>query len=283
MMNDYSNILLLADFDRTLTDTNSRIPERNLDAIRAFTAAGGAFSVATGRSVPMFRARAAAIPYNVPLILFNGAGTYDYRTEQLDDPVPMPDGKALTAWLAREFPDLNLEIEGVDRHYLLGENPMRDEFYRVNETACVHVTLDELPERILKVSLLGSFRDLTVRQFFTNENPAQIARFDEVVARIGTEWPMLVADRSAQRILDIQQLAATKGAAARRLANRLGRNLLVCVGDARNDLTMLREADLAFAPSDCESAVREAGFPLVCPCDDGSVADVIERLREICV
>ena len=54
-MTDFSNVLLLADFDRTLTDTNSRIPARNLDAIRAFTEAGGAFTVATGRSIPMFR------------------------------------------------------------------------------------------------------------------------------------------------------------------------------------------------------------------------------------
>lgn len=280
-MTDFSHVLLLADFDRTLTDTNSRIPARNIEAIRAFTEAGGAFTVATGRSVPMFRSRAAEIPYNVPLILYNGAGAYDYRTEQLEDPVPMSEGKALTAWLAREFPDLNLEIQGVERHYLLGDNPMRDDFYRSNRTEFVHVTLDSLPERILKVSLLGSFRDLTVRQFFSDENPRQIARFDEVVARIGAEWPDLVADRSAQRILDIQVRSATKGAAARRLARRLGRPLLVCAGDARNDLTMLLEADLAFAPADCDPAVRAAGISLVCPCDDGSVADVIERLRAL--
>lgn len=280
-MTDFSHILLLADFDRTLTDSNSRIPVRNLEAIRSFTARGGAFTVATGRSVPMFRARAAEIPYNVPLILFNGAGTYDYRTEQLDDTVPMPEGKALTAWIAAEYPDLNLEIEGVDRHYLLGDNPMRDDFYRVNHTACVHVTLEELPAEVLKVSLLGSFRDLTVRQFFSDAFPDEIARFDELAARIGAEWPGLVADRSGQRILDIQERSATKGAAARRLAERLGRELLVCVGDARNDLSMLLEADLAYAPADCEPALREAGIPTVCVCDEGCVADVIALLEHL--
>ena len=280
-MTDFSNVLLLADFDRTLTDTNSRIPARNLEAIRAFTEAGGAFTVATGRSIPMFRARAAEIPYNVPLILYNGAGAYEYRTERLEDAVPMPNAPALIAWLAEEFPDLNLEIQGVRRHLLFGENPLRDKFYRSNRTEFVHITQQELPERILKVSLLGSFRDDTVRQFFTDENPAQIARFDEVVRRIGAEWPTLVADRSAQRILDIQHRSATKGAAAQRLAQRLGRSLLVCAGDARNDLTMLLEADLAFAPADCDPAVREAGIPLVCGCDRGCVADVIERLGSL--
>ncbi len=280
-MTDFSDILLLADFDRTLTDANSRIPVRNVEAIRAFTEAGGAFTVATGRSIPMFRARAAEIPCNVPLILYNGAGAYDYRTERLEDPVPMAEGKDLIAWLAKEYPTLNLEIQGVQRHFLLGGNPLRDDFYRVNRTAFVHAAQDSLPDRILKVSLLGSFRDLSVRQFFTDEKPEEIALFDELMVRLRAEWPGVSAERSAQRILDIQDRSATKGAAARRLARRLGRSLLVCAGDARNDLTMLREADLAFAPADCEAAVREAGIPLVCPCGEGSVADVIERLRAL--
>ena len=280
-MAEFSRVLLLADFDRTLTDTNSLIPERNLEAIRSFTARGGAFTVASGRSIPMFRARAAEIPYNVPLILFNGAALYDYRTEQLEDAFFMPEGRALTAWLAAEFPDLNLDIEGIHRHYLLGENPLRDDFFRVNHTEFVHITLDALPERIIKVALLGSFRDLTVRQFYSDEKPEEIRRFDELVARICAEWPNLATARSAHRILDIQNRSASKGTAARRLAGRLSRDLLVCVGDARNDLSMLREADLAYAPGDCEQAILDAGIPTVCPCDEGSVADVIELLEQI--
>ena len=278
-MADFSDILLLADYDRTLTDTRSRIPARNLEAIRAFTEAGGAFTVATGRSIPMFRARQAEIPYNVPLILCNGAASYDYRTGVLSEAVPLARGQALMRWLAREFPDLNLEIEEERCHYLIGEDPLRDAFYRENRTDCVHVTLDELPDRMLKISLLGSFRDTSVRQFFSGEKPAEIARFDEAARRIPEAFPEAAAERSAQRIIDIQSAAVTKGTAARRLARRLGRPLLVCVGDARNDLSMLREADLAFAPADCEQAVREAGIPVVCPCGEGAVADVIEILE----
>ena len=85
-MPDFSHILLLADFDRTLTDPESRIPARNVEAIRAFQAQGGAFTVATGRSIPMFLSREAEIPYNVPLILYNGGAFYDYRTDELLDP-----------------------------------------------------------------------------------------------------------------------------------------------------------------------------------------------------
>ena len=46
----YSDILLTVDFDRTLTDFESRIPQRNIEAIEYFIAHGGKFTVNTGRS-----------------------------------------------------------------------------------------------------------------------------------------------------------------------------------------------------------------------------------------
>ena len=52
-MGKFSDVLLTADYDRTLTAPDSSIPERNLEAIRYFMENDGAFTVNTGRSVPM--------------------------------------------------------------------------------------------------------------------------------------------------------------------------------------------------------------------------------------
>ena len=277
-MPDFSHILLLADFDRTLTGPDSRVPARNAAAIERFMACGGAFTVATGRSAPMFRARTPEIPYNTPLILYNGGATYDYRTETLADAVWIPEGRALLEYLAREFPDLHLEVQGKDYHYLIGDEPMRDAFYRRADTATAHVTVETMPYPILKASLLGTFFDDSVPQFFTRVPPEENARFDFAAAKIAADWPELVVDRAAPRIIDVQAPGVSKGAMARRVAKKLGREL-ICVGDARNDLSMLLEADRAFAPADCEEAVRAAGIPLVCPCGEGAVADVIALLE----
>ena len=51
----FSDVLLTVDFDRTLTAPDNTIPQRNLDAIRFFMEEGGAFTVNTGRSLPMAR------------------------------------------------------------------------------------------------------------------------------------------------------------------------------------------------------------------------------------
>ena len=51
----FSQVLLTADYDRTLTAPDSTSPPRNLEAIRYFMENGGAFTVNTGRSLPMAR------------------------------------------------------------------------------------------------------------------------------------------------------------------------------------------------------------------------------------
>ena len=97
-MGRFSKMLMAADFDRTLTDRKSEIPRANLDAILAFEREGGLFTVATGRSVPMFRARDPLIPSNAPLVLYNGGAYYDYKTETLSGAVWMPRGTSRRAF-----------------------------------------------------------------------------------------------------------------------------------------------------------------------------------------
>ena len=70
-----------------------------------------------------------------------------------------------------------------------------------------------------------------------------------------------------------------KNAAARQLQRELGKKILVCVGDAENDIPMLEGADYAFCPADGMVASR---FPNVCKCADGAIAEVIyKKIPEI--
>ena len=78
--------------------------------------------------------------------------------------------------------------------------------------------------------------------------------------------------RAAARIIDIHAKGVSKARSARELQARLGRKILVCVGDADNDLSMMRDADFAYAPADGHIADQ---FETVCNCASGAVADVI--------
>lgn len=280
-MTDFSDILMVADFDRTITAPDSTIPRANIDAIRYFTDRGGRFTVGTGRSAPMFRPHHAKIPTNAPLILYNGAAAYDYAAETLSGAVWMPTGRDLLEYITETFPGLWLEIQGVDAHYLIGENPAREAFYRDQGVAHRTVTLDEAPTRYHKLAIFGDFNEFGVSQFFRG-TPEEEARFAACQAKIMQDWPMLTADRAAMKIIDLQDRRAGKGTAARALANRLGRKTLICVGDAMNDASMLLEADLAFAPADCAEGIKALGVcTLVRPCAEGAIAGVVEYLENL--
>ena len=131
----------------------------------------------------------------------------------------------------------------------------------------------------LKFSLYGEIRDVTVADLY-NGSAEERARMDEVERilneRFGDKCEVF---RAATRIIDVHAKGVSKARAARELQARLGRKILVCVGDAHNDLPMMYDADYSYAPADGSIADR---FENVCKCADGAVADVIyKKIPEI--
>ena len=80
----FRDVLLAVDFDRTLTATDATIPERNIEAIRYFMENGGAFTINTGRSVPMTNWFRDQVSCNAPLLLYNGSAAYEQMEAYLD-------------------------------------------------------------------------------------------------------------------------------------------------------------------------------------------------------
>ncbi len=274
----FSDILLTVDYDRTLTAPDSTIPARNLEAIRYFMDHGGAFTVNTGRSLPMTRVFRDVVPVNAPLLLYNGSAAYDLAREELCfcQEIRLDLWQTVAQCLAL-FPDLTVEVQGLDAHYHFTENPGWEAFSEQN--ICAHrlaLPGDDLGP-FLKFSLYGAFHDITVDSFYAASDRER-RRMDEAQAllrdRFGGDCEVF---RAAARIIDVHAKGVSKGRSARRLQQQLGRKILVCIGDADNDLPMLQQADYAFVPADATLAGR---FPEVCPCAQGAVADVIYNQLE---
>ena len=276
-MGKFSDILLTVDYDRTLTAPDSTIPERNIEAIAYFMENGGAFTVNTGRSIPMYSSLMDVIPVNAPLLLYNGSGAYDKQAGELRFCRPIDlDWRQTIRRVKELLPDLTVEFQGTKAHYIFEENQMWREFCEHNHCPWGFASLEEDLGEFLKFSLYGQFREPTVAHLFDG-TPEEFARMDEAVRVIEEEFGDKVqVFRAAGRIIDVHAKGVSKGKSARRLLKELGRKHLVCVGDAQNDLTMLREADYAYVPGD---AALE-GFERVCRCADGAVADVIYKKCE---
>ena len=275
----FSDVLLTVDYDRTLTAPDSTIPERNLEAIRFFMENGGAFTVNTGRSLPMAKAFRDKVPVNAPLLLYNGGAAYDTQREELVfvKEIQMDLWKTVHE-LLELFPDLTVEVQALDKHYDFLPNPAWDAFSANN---CAYGTAQEGQDLgpFLKFSLYGEIRGVTVSQLYQG-SPEEVRRMDEAEKLLHEVYGDQVAVfRSGLRIIDVQAKGVSKAASARRLQKELGRKLLVCVGDAENDIVMLDGADFAFVPSD---AILKDRYENVCSCADGAVADVIyEKIPNI--
>jgi HAD superfamily hydrolase (TIGR01484 family) len=268
----FSDVLLTVDYDRTLTDTHANIPQRNLDAIRYFMENGGTFTVNSGRSLPMTQCFRDTVPVNAPLLLYTGSAWYDTVTGQLENCHLIDlDPMQVVYELQAKFPELTLEIQGVDHHYIFRKDPAWEEYIVQTGGSWAYATPDQTGP-FLKFAVYGTFASTKHADMY-QITPREEALFDEIIAYINRHWgDKLELFRACPRILDLHAKGVSKLRSARALQEKLGKKILVCVGDAENDLAMLEGADYAFCPSDGRVADR---FPNVCSCDAGAVADVI--------
>lgn len=270
----FHDILLTVDFDRTLTATDSTIPQRNLEAIRWFMDHGGSFTVNTGRSVPMSAENILGkVPVNAPLLLYNGSADFDVTTGKLSRyaPIALDPAEVLTD-IQQRFPQLNVEVQGLEAHYLLRKDAGWEAYCDHNQCAWGYITPQTVPQPMVKFAIYGQFRENTVAGMY-QATQAELEAFRQLEEYIHSKYGDTVDTfRACARILDVHAKNCGKLNAARALQKKLGKKILVCVGDAENDLTMLQGADYAFCPADGVVADR---FANVCPCDEGAVAEVI--------
>lgn len=272
-MSCFDQVLLTVDFDRTLTGPDGTIPRRNLDAIEYFMANGGAFTVNTGRSVATFWKELETIPVNAPFLLYNGSAAYENGKLTQLCPIELDVWQTM-AQVLEQFGDLNLEIQGTRVHHLL--NPS-DKLLALYENLQWRYAVAQVGEDVgpfIKFALFGDPYEPIVNSLFYG-TPEELNRFDMAERTLRQMFGDKVeVFRAAPRIIDVHAKGVSKIRAARQLQQKLGRQILVCVGDAENDISMLDGADYAFCPADGVVADR---YETVCDCAQGAVADVIYK------
>jgi len=271
----FSDVLLTVDYDRTLTGPDATIPKRKLEAIEYFMANGGTFTVNTGRSRPMVRCFEKIVPVNAPLLVYNGSAWFDPATEKLSQcKIIDVDTEAVITDLQNRFPELTVEVQGIQNHYIFRENKIWEEYVVNNGGTWAYGDPANVEQPFLKFSLYGNFVSKYVPHMYES-TPRELRLFEEATHYLeSTLGDKVDAFRACPRILDVHAKGCSKLNSARTLQKTLEKKYLVCVGDAENDLPMLLGADFAYCPADGVVANR---FENVCNCGDGAVADVIYK------
>lgn len=247
----YEGILLCSDFDGTL-GWGGTIPEVNINAIKDFCAKGGKFTISSGRGAD-FLLNAAAGLCNAPLICINGTQIYDTESEQvlwqslLDD-------QALLPYQDSDIPQ-GKYIEIVQAYaksgpFLTFENVHFERY-------------ENLP--ILKVvTAYESVKDCINAQ-----------------AQLSAKYPAYQWCRSWPVGLEQISPEGGKGVCVNWLRNYLGVKTVIAIGDFENDATMLKAADITFAPLNADESIKAISQFTTVHAEEGALADLIAKLPSI--
>ena len=275
---DYSDILITVDFDRTFSACDSTVPQRNLEAVHYFMERGGTFTINTGRSAVNFAKHLLDTPVNAPFLLYNGSASYqDGQLSQcVTIDVPMWE---MIDLLHGKFPELDIEVHGGEYHYLVEPTEKVLALYENLGWRWKVADRTEDLGPFIKLAVFGQTEQPLFSELY-KATEEELAMFEAVMQTLEQHYgDKIEIFRAAPRILNIHAKGVSKLNAARNLQKQLGKKILICVGDAQNDVPMLDGADYAFCPADASIADR---YPNVCSCDEGAIADVIyKKLPEI--
>lgn len=281
-MGKFDHVLLASDFDNTLVYTKGALdagltdvpplPARSREALEYFTGCGGHFSVSTGRALPAFARYVPDLPINTPCILANGAGLYDFRTEEYVFTAFLSgDVRRHVAELLARFPQLPFEIYHTDRRI----HAMHPNHYIISHE---HLTR-------ARVETVESFDEVDlplVKLLFEDDREQLDVVFDFIRAQSWSgEYELIF---SGDNLLEMTARGATKGGMLLRLAQTLGvaRKDLYCIGDHSNDVSMIELSAIRFVPANAIDEVRALpGARIVSHCADGAIADVVEALDKL--
>ena len=264
-MGRFDGVLLVSDYDDTLCDYTGYISERALTALDYFTRNGGRFTIATGRAYTTFAPCVERLPINAPVILSNGSALYDFQANTMLEQTLL-DNRApadLTA-LCQAIDGIGFEAYHGEDIYAHAPNWVTEMHMKKVGSSYTVLPIDKMPAPWTKAIVQSEHETLLqAREWLAEHCPG---RYEAIF--------------SNHYYLELTDQGSNKGGMTAKVAKRLGiaPEHIWCVGDNQNDIPMLALSQIPFAPADCADEVKEWGAKLLCPCSEGTLAQVVDEL-----
>jgi 5-amino-6-(5-phospho-D-ribitylamino)uracil phosphatase len=274
-------LYILSDLDGTLLRSNSTLSPFSKEVFTKALGDGHVVSYATARSYTSSQTLVSAIPWQFPIILYNGALILD----------PLTQTTVGGAWLSHEITNevisLGKSYDQVPFLFLLDENqhelvlhePLRrvgeQGFFdsRPNDRRFHEIPLLQLnhpDKKVMIVTYIGVYEEL-------------MPFYNALKQRYGTDIYLhftLDIYLKDQYFLEISDPLANKGTATLKWADLVGclPKQVIVFGDNLNDLSMFESGGKRFAVSNSRPELQEKADSLIASNDEDGVAYYIEGL-----
>ncbi len=265
--------LVALDIDGTLLNSKKEIPAEVVRAVRTVREAGVTVAFATGRAVPELADQIAALPEIRYAVFASGAGLYDIREKKAFGLRSIPREEVrriLTVAAGVEGAEVMPQLVLPDRDVIQASHMARladfhMSIYRLMyEKAMtlvpdIYAFAEACGEPVLKVNLYHS----------------ELHRREHTRALLAS--PALELVYSEVTSVECSAAGVSKGTGLMQLCALLEvpPEACIAVGDAENDLSMLRAAGLGIAMGNASDQVKAAAGRVVADLDHGGCAEAI--------
>ncbi len=264
----YSDVALFTDLDGTLFNAQSKVSEKNKEAIRRFTEEGGAFGISTGRGPVNARHMLPGVVLNNWSVVLNGGEAYHYQEGTAASQVYLDKepAEALMAWVIATFPEVNIMLCTEDALLFPSDPAYENRWFVDAHQPMAVVTLEEAKQYPwMKILFCG---------------PMEILKQIEAHGiETGAEGPMESIYTSPVYI-EYMPPKVNKGrclCSLRQQPELAGRRF-VAIGDYTNDLELLEEADVAVAVANALPEVKKIADHVICSNEEDAIAYLIDVL-----
>jgi uncharacterized protein len=260
--------LLAIDIDGTLLTSSGRLAPTVVAAVRAAERAGCMVVLATGRPPRAVRSILQTLGTQGLTINHHGALVWNpaVGAHELHQPLDIELTRDIVAAARSALPELLIGLEIVDRWFTDQFDPLfAAEHMRIMHPDGIQPLDEVLTQPITKLNLL--------------REPARLRTVLDALHASYIEPKRVVAHFTNPHLLQLTSSVADKGAALRWIAERNGwaREQVMAVGDAANDLGMIRWAGFGVAVANASREVCDAADVVVEANDQHGVAFAIQR------
>lgn len=260
--------LIALDMDGTLLREDKTISKATFKAIKSAKAKGVKVVLATGRpakGIKNYLKELDLISDDDYAVAFNGAIVENTKTGKIivENTMTLDDLK----YLYNLSKKLSVNIHALTHHSCITS--------KWNKYSQLEVDMNKIPLEILDLNTIAESNTI-VKIMYIDEPPVLQSAIDNLPPEVYEKYTVV---RSAPYFLEFLNKKVNKGVGVELLTNNLGISSkeVICIGDAGNDIDMIKYAGLGVAMGNAFPEVKEIADYVTCTNDEDGVAKVIDK------